>query len=195
MTPASGASAASSARERIVVAAGEMFETDGVNSTGINAIIARSGVAKDTLYQHFSSKQDLVVEVLHRRDEQWCAWLRAGVERASNDPRQRLLAVFDLLNSELSDPDYRGSVFLTASTDFPDAEHRVRRACVEHKVRLREYLTDLGAEAGVAEPEALGFQLLLLIDGAICARTMQEDRHAAQRAKQAAAVLLEAAQR
>jgi AcrR family transcriptional regulator len=195
VTPPPGTSPASSARERIVATAAEMFETDGVQRTGINALIARSGVAKDTLYKHFSSKDDLVVEVLRRRDEQWCTWLRAGVERATNDPAERLLAVFDMLDSELSDPNYRGSVFLTASTDFPDAQHRVRHACVEHKTRVRQYLADLGRDAGLPAPEALGFELLLLIDGAICARTMQEDRQAGQRAKQAAAVLIEAARR
>jgi AcrR family transcriptional regulator len=172
-----------------------MFETDGVHGTGINAIIARSGVAKDTLYNHFSSKDDLVLEVLRRRDEQWCTWLRAGVERATNDPAQRLLAVFDMLDTELSDLNYRGSVFLAASTDFADAQHRVRQACVEHKTRVRQYLTDLSRQAGLADPDALGFQVMLLIDGAICARTMQEDRQAGQRAKQAAKTLIEAARR
>jgi AcrR family transcriptional regulator len=172
-----------------------MFETEGVRGTGINAIIARSGVAKDTLYKHFSTKDDLVVEVLRRRDEQWCARLREGVERATNEPAGRLLAVFDMLDAELRDAAYRGSVFLAASTDYPDAQHRVRGACVEHKARVREYLTALSRDAGLAEPDLLGFQLMLLLDGAICARTMQGDRRAGGRAKQAAAVLIAAASR
>lgn len=188
-------SAAPSARERILASAAEMFEIDGVHGTGINAIIARSGVAKDTLYKHFATKDDLVVEVLRARDEQWCVRLREAVEAAASSPAHRLLAVFDHLDAELGDPAYGGSVFLAISTDYADPEHRVRQACIEHKARVRAYLTALAREEGLSDPEALGYQLLLLIDGAICARTMQDDRQAARRAKQAAAVLIEAATR
>lgn len=184
-----------SARERLLVAAAEMFERDGVHATGINAILARSGVAKDTLYKHFATKDDLVEEVVRRRDAQWCTWLRAGVEAASDEPAGRLLAVFDLLDSELRDPAYRGSVFVGATTDYPDPRHRVRRACIEHKTRVAEYLSGLARDAGLAEPDAMGWQLLLLIDGAICARTMRDARDAGRHAAQAAAVLIQTARR
>lgn len=169
-----------------------MFRADGVHGTGINAIIARSGVAKDTLYKHFPSKDDLVLEVIRERDAQWCAWLRAGVEAAAPDPADRLLAVFSVLAAELADPAYSGSVFLTASTDFSDPEHPVRLACKQHKAAVRAYLASLAQAAGHARPGALAAQLLLLVDGAICARTLQNDLRAGDRARQAAAVLIDA---
>lgn len=180
------------ARDRILATAAEMFRADGVHGTGINAIIARSGVAKDTLYKHFPSKDALVLEVVRQRDVQWCAWLRTGVEAAAPDPDGRLLAVFSVLATELADPAYSGSVFLSASTDFPDPEHPVRLACKQHKEAVRAYLADLAHSAGKAQPAALAAQLLLLIDGAICARTMQNDLRAGHRARQAAAVLIDA---
>jgi AcrR family transcriptional regulator len=178
------------ARERILATATEMFQADGVHGTGINAIIARSGVAKDTLYKHFRSKDDLVVEVIRQRDAQWCRRLREGVEAATEDPKGRLLAVFALLDSELADPAYSGSVFLAASTDYPDPAHPVRLACKEHKVAVRAYLAGLARDAGHARPDILAAQLLLLLDGAICARILQDDREAGSRARQAAAVLI-----
>ncbi len=179
-----------SARERILVTAAAMFETNGVIGTGINAIIARSEVAKDTLYKHFSTKDDLVVEVVRRRDRHWCDRLRNSVERAATDPHGRLLAVFEFVDTELREPAYRGSVFLAASSDYPDVNHPVRQACIEHKTRVRDYLMELARDAGLADPETVAFQLLLLIDGAICARSMQDDRKAGERAKQAAAILI-----
>lgn len=183
---------AGGARERILATAASMFQADGVHGTGINAIIARSGVAKDTLYKHFPSKDALVVAVIRQRDAHWCRWLRQGVEAATEDRTGRLLAVFALLDTELADPAYSGSVFLAASTDYPDPAHPVRLACKQHKAAVRAYLAELARDAGHARPDALAGQLLLLIDGAICARTLQDDRRAGSRARQAAAVLINA---
>lgn len=180
------------ARERILATADEMFRTDGVHGTGINAIIARSGVAKDTLYKHFASKDDLVLEVVRQRDSRWCAWLRREVEATAPEPAGRLLAVFSVLAAELADPAYSGSLFLAASTDYPDPEHPVRVACKQHKAAVRSYLAGLARDVGHPRPGALAAQLLLLLDGAICARTMQNDLRAGSRARQAAAVLIEA---
>lgn len=179
-----------SARERILAAATESFERDGVRGTGVNAVIERSGVAKDTLYKHFRTKDDLVVEVLRGQDERWCARLREHVERAASAPAERLLAVFDFLAAELADPGYRGSAFLAASADYPDPGHAVRRACAAHKVRVRAYLAGLASDAALPHPETLGEHLMLLLDGAICARTMRQDMDAGHHARQAAALLV-----
>lgn len=184
-----------SARERVLLTATEMFATEGVHGTGINAILARSGVAKDTMYKHFPSKEDLVVAVVQRRDEQWLTGLRDGVTRATGDPVGRLLAVFDVLDAQLDAPAYLGCLFLTTSTDYPDPTHRVRRASAEHKTRVQAFLSGLGADAGVPDPEALGSALMLLVDGAICARTTQDDRTAGRRAHAAATVLITEATR
>ncbi len=189
------ASAEPSARERVLVTATQMFTREGVHGTGINSVIARSGVAKDTLYKHFPSKQDLVLAVVRRRDQDWLGAMQQQVSVAPADPAGRLLAVFDVLDAQLDDPAYLGCLFLTTSTDYPDPEHQVRRASAEHKARVRAYLTELAEHAGVAEPVALGSGLMLLLDGAICARTTADDRTAGRRARQAAAILVTAATR
>jgi len=58
-------------RERLVTAAYELFAQNGVQAVGIDAIIERSGVARQTLYRHFGSKQELVLAFLERREELW----------------------------------------------------------------------------------------------------------------------------
>src|SRR2546430_11559090 len=71
-----------SARDRIDTAAYELFSRHGVRAVGVNAVIARSGVAKRTLYLHYPSKQKLVLAFLRRREELWTrAWLQESVER------------------------------------------------------------------------------------------------------------------
>lgn len=178
------------AQQRILETASQLFEAHGLRAVGINTIIAQSGVAKDTLYRHYASKDDLVVAVLRQRDAEWCGWLQSGVHRRAKAPADQLLAVFDVLDSDLRERDYRGSAFLAASTDYTDPAHPVRRACAEHKARVREWLGELAEQAGARDPEELAYGLMLLIDGALCARSMQNDRRAGARARRTAEILL-----
>jgi AcrR family transcriptional regulator len=70
-----------SARERIDHAVYELFSRHGVRAVGIDAIVARSAVAKKTLYFHYPSKQKLALAFLQRRAELWTqAWLQEGRE-------------------------------------------------------------------------------------------------------------------
>src|ERR1700755_3381708 len=90
--PASG----TGARERLLEAAYELFASRGVQAVGIDTIIQRSGVARQTMYRHFDSKQALVLAFLDRRAQLWTrGWLQGTVERAADDPGERLLAIFD----------------------------------------------------------------------------------------------------
>src|ERR1700682_672117 len=84
---------ASDARERLVTAAYELFSRHGVQAVGVDAIIERSGVARQTMYRHFGSKQDLVLAFLERREELWThGWLAVEATRRADDPREQLLA-------------------------------------------------------------------------------------------------------
>src|ERR1700676_1754398 len=95
------------ARERILVAAYELFSRWGIQAVGVDAIIARSGVARQTLYRHFSSKQDLVLAFLERRGALWNkGWLQGEVERRATDPGERLLAIFDVFDEWFQRPDF-----------------------------------------------------------------------------------------
>jgi AcrR family transcriptional regulator len=53
-------------RERILVAATELFLAEGYGSTSIEAVARRAGVSKRTLYDRFDHKADLFAEVVHR---------------------------------------------------------------------------------------------------------------------------------
>ena len=54
--------------ERILAVASELFYRQGYRATGINEVIARSGVAKATFYNHFPSKEDLCLAYLQLID-------------------------------------------------------------------------------------------------------------------------------
>src|SRR5438105_15067809 len=88
-----------SARERLLAAASELFYEEGVHTVGIDRIIERAGVAKASLYSSFGSKDELVRCYLEDRH----ATRKERIERlveATDDPRERILAVFDYLHEQ-----------------------------------------------------------------------------------------------
>ncbi len=87
-----------SARERLLVAAQELFYEEGVNTVGIDRVIERAGVAKASLYDCFGSKEELIRAYLQGRHEARQARLAKGLERFTT-PRDKLLGVFELLAS------------------------------------------------------------------------------------------------
>jgi AcrR family transcriptional regulator len=85
------------ARDRLLDAASELFYGRGVHTVGIDAIIERAAVAKATLYSAFGSKEELVRAYLEARHASRRATLLAEMELHDDDPRRKLLALFDVL--------------------------------------------------------------------------------------------------
>ena len=72
----------SSRRDDLVETALRLFYANGFNATGIDRILAESGVAKMTLYKHFRSKDDLILAALELRDTQFREWLFGRMDAA-----------------------------------------------------------------------------------------------------------------
>jgi TetR/AcrR family transcriptional repressor of nem operon len=51
-------------RRRIVDAAGRRFKADGIDGTGVAAVMSDAGLTNGAFYAHFKSKEDLVADVL-----------------------------------------------------------------------------------------------------------------------------------
>ena len=79
---------------------------------------------------------------------------------------RRLLAVFDWLAELYPRDAARGCAFLNAAVETPDADQPAREVIRRQKRWMADYLAELAADAGAADPAELGSQLLLLIDGA-----------------------------
>ena len=107
-----------SARERLLDAANELFYAEGVHTVGIDRVIERAGVAKASLYNTFGSKDELVRAYLQDRHARTASRISRWVER-SGDPRARLLAVFDAQGELFADPEFRGCAFASASAESP----------------------------------------------------------------------------
>src|SRR3981081_2077420 len=183
------------ARERLVTAAYELFSTKGVQATGVDAIIDLSGVARQTMYRHFASKQDLVLAFLERREEVWTReWLHAEVERRANDPEERLLAIFEVFDGWFRRPDYEGCSFINVMLEHPDLSHPVHRAGASYLAGIRHFLEDLARRAGITDAEGFAREWHILMKGSIVAAS-EGDNNAARRAQKIAGLLLQQATR
>jgi AcrR family transcriptional regulator len=143
------------ARERILSASQQLFREQGINCTGMDQLCAVAEVSKRTLYQHFAGKDELIAENLRRFDPDVLPEVFDSTELT---PRERLLAVF-AVHSPLCP-------FIAAAVEIPDPEHPARVEARNYKISFAGRLTEAAREAGVADPEQLGEQLALLLDGA-----------------------------
>ena len=166
---ASAASDDESARGRLLNAATHLFCKNGINATGIDAIIDEAGTAKTTLYKLFGSKTNLVQAVLESEGKQWRQWFIAAIEAGGGDPRTKLTRIFPALKSWFGEERFYGCPFINAVAEHDKDQKAFRNIAMRHKKVVLAHIEKLAGEMGAAEPEILAHQLALLIDGAIVA--------------------------
>lgn len=173
------------ARERILLAAQQLFCEQGINSTGMDQLCATAQVSKRTAYQHFGSKDELIAEYLRQHDPDT---IPEVFERTDLTARERLLAVFE--STAFTHAPTPLCPFIAAAVEIADPEHPARVRAREYKKSVATRLTETAREAGAADPELLGEQLALLLDGA-SARTRTLGTDAIPTADSIAATLIE----
>ena len=181
----------SSARERLLAAADELFYSEGVNTVGIARVIERAGVAKASLYDCFGSKDELIRAYLLGRLAARQGRVRNKLQQCDT-PRDKIIGVFDSMAETIARPGYRGCAFVRASAEARPGSV-VKQVCAESRAWTLALFTGLAREAGVADPEALGRQLQMLYDGAAVAADVDGNRDAAASARAMAALALDAA--
>jgi AcrR family transcriptional regulator len=180
-----------SARERLLAAADELFYENGINTVGIDRIIERAGVAKASLYDCFGSKDELIRTYLESRNTARQARVNEWIARYDT-PRTKILGIFELLGQMSSQPGYKGCAFMRARADA-NASDKVKGACDQSRAFILGRFTSLAREAGAADPELLGQQLVLLYDGASVAAYLDHNHSAASAAREMAAQMLSSA--
>jgi AcrR family transcriptional regulator len=154
-------STAAPPRERILRTAHDLFYRDGVRATGIDRVIAESGVAKVTFYRQFPSKDDLILAFLDHRHERWMAWFVDALARHGGTPA----AIAPALAEWLRSADYRGCAFLNSVGELAAALPAVLDVTRRHKLDMAAAVTRLMRPAPGRARTARA--LALAIDGAI----------------------------
>jgi AcrR family transcriptional regulator len=171
-------------RNYLLETALRLFNQNGYHASGIDLIIAESGVAKTTLYRHFDTKEDLILAALERSDVQGRDAMQAFVEERTSDPVERLLATFDFLEAWFREELFRGCMFVSAAGEHKHTAHPVFRAAALHKRLTLAYFEELAHAARLAEPKRIAVEINLLYEGATAVaqmtRTAAPDRPAGQ---------------
>lgn len=177
-------------RARILTTAYMLFSQRGIRDVGVDELIASSGVAKSTFYRHFSSKQDLVLAFLQRREEIW-TWgmVVGGARQRASTPEQQLLAIFDVFDDWFDSDDFEGCSFINVLLEL-GIEHPAGQASSEHGENIRLILRGLAEEAGLVDCDEFAYSLHILMKGSIVS-AVDDGARAAQRAKAMAALLIE----
>lgn len=151
----------SEARDRILLTAHELFYREGIRATGIDRVIAESGVTKVTFYRHFPSKNELVLAYLDYRHQYWMQWFTGALARHGGSPA----ALVPALAEWFRQPDYRGCAFINGVGELGGALPEVCEITQRHKQDMVQAIAGLlPPGAGRAQKaRALG----LLVDGAI----------------------------
>jgi AcrR family transcriptional regulator len=178
------------ARERILGSAYELFSRRGIRAVGIDEVIERAGVAKATLYRHFSSKDELVLAFLARREQLWTReWVEAEAKRRGATPEEQLLAIFDAFDEWFHEDNFEGCSFINTLLETADLEHPVGAASALHLQNIRSIVRTLAEDANLRDPAAFALSWHILMKGSIV-QAAEGDREAAQRAKAIGALLI-----
>jgi AcrR family transcriptional regulator len=177
------------ARTRLLDAAEDLFYARGIQAVGMDDIRGGSGVSLKRLYSLYPAKEQLVEAYLQRRDVRWRGRLAAFVEQV-DDPRERVLAVFDWLETWFREPGFRGCAWINGHGELGATSDVVAGLAREHKRAFADYVAGLVREAGL--PEALAPQVFLLAEGAMVAAGILGTAASAAQARAAAEALVSA---
>ncbi len=152
----------SPARQRLLDTATRLFYAEGIHAVGIDRIIAEAGVAKATFYNHFPSKDDLVLAYIQDQD-------RIGREAVAalpkQPPRDMIAAVLGRISEAVVVGDWRGCPFLNAAAEYPDPDSKVRRAIDARRSWYLGVLRELLAADGDPAPDVTASLLVAVSDG------------------------------
>ena len=154
-------------RDKILIAAAQLFYYKGFNQVSINEVITSSDIARRTFYRYFPSKDELIVEVMRFQAKRWLNWFEETLNIRANCPKEKILASFDVLQEWYTSPDYHGCPFIKAALEIADASHPVNQIAVMVRQSIRTYIFKLALEAGIQSPEVFSQQYLLLLGGSI----------------------------
>ena len=177
-------------RERLINAAYDLFSKHGVSQVGIDTILAKSGCAKASLYANFTTKVELAIAFLERREALWTrGWLESQIKRRAETAEDRLLAIFDVFDGWFHKKSFEGCSFINVLLESK-AGSPIRRAAAIHLAKIRAIVRSLAAEAGLQEPERFAQAWHMLMKGSIVSAG-EGNRNAARDAKYAAKLILQ----
>jgi AcrR family transcriptional regulator len=179
-------------REKLIQAGHEIFYREGFLAVGLDRLLNEVGCSKQTFYNHFESKDDLIVAVIDEHHRWWSSEVRDRIQRSAGpDARAQLLAMFDVINDIMHQPEYYGCIYINAAVEFPQPHHPAHQSARRAKEDGLALLEDLAERAGASDPLALAQEVDMIIEGALITYQVAPDRDVCSIARRATETLLE----
>jgi AcrR family transcriptional regulator len=181
-------------RERIIAAASKLFYSDGIRGVSVDAVAARAGLTKRTLYYHFRSKDDLVAAYLAARDQPNLALFQRWFVETEGGLPDKVEAIFRNLARSARHPKWKGCGFLRTSAELANMPgHPAIKIGAAHKKKFEDWLRVTLEAEGIGGASRLARQVLLLLDGSFAVVLLHRDPSYMETAGEAARSLTEAA--
>ena len=181
-------------RERIIAAASKLFYSDGIRGVSVDAVAARAGLTKRTLYYHFRSKDDLVAAYLAARDQPNLALFKRWFDETEGGLPDKVEAIFRNLARSARHPKWKGCGFLRTSAELANMPgHPAIKIGAAHKKKFEDWLRVTFEAEGIGDGSRLARQILLLLDGSFAAVLLHRDPTYMETAGEAARSLTAAA--
>ncbi len=177
-------------KQEIIAQAYDAFYDGGFHATGIDAVMANSGISKRTLYKYFPSKEDLIEAVLEQYGEDTDELLFKPALARSADPREQIMALFDIRREMMEQHACRGCLAMKAGQEYIGKHAGITARGRAASVYVEGRFIELCEKVGVKEPHEAGRQIGLLFQGAALTAQMQQDSTIFDIAKNAAHILL-----
>ncbi len=180
-------------RDKILATATNLFQTQGINSTGVDNIVAVAGTTKMTLYKYFRTKEALILEVLQKNQQDFQTWLDEKLAPSNIKPSEKIQQLFDCIEEWVSSPEFIGVAFIKASAEFPSEENPIHQLSCQQSREFRQFISKLAKDASIKDADGLALQLSLLFEGSVQAEQMKRGSGAIKYAKKAAKILIDGA--
>jgi AcrR family transcriptional regulator len=152
---------------RLLDTADRLFYAEGIHAVGIDRVLAEADAAKASLYQHFGSKDGLIVACVQRRVEQGRAQVLDFIQGAP--AAERTLKIFDWIVAWAESTDFRGCPLQHVVSEIPKSEHPARKIAAEQRTWFRTQFAECLAAAGIRNRNRMADALIVLYDGALAA--------------------------
>ncbi|KAA0971969.1 TetR/AcrR family transcriptional regulator [Aureimonas fodinaquatilis] len=179
-------------RDRIIKAAGKLFNAQGVRAVSVDAVAEKAGLTKKTFYYHFRSKDDLIAACLETRDPPNLAQFQKWFTQTEGTTADKVQGIFRNLAILARHPDWKGCGFLRTSVELIHMPgHPAIIVGRAHKNRVEDWLYSVFVdERPDDEARRLARQILLLLDGAFAVVLLHRDPTYMDTAGEAAAQLV-----
>ena len=179
-----------SKRDEIVRQAFQVFYSKGFHATGVDTVLADTGISKRTLYKYFRSKEELIEAAVVYYHRMTLEVVVAELERRAPDAKKKLLTIFDLRREVLENGDFSGCFAINAKLEYKGKHPEIESACSAYLGQLENYIAALCEEAGCKRAPFVARQIMILLEGTIVYGQTKHDPSIATAAKEIAITLI-----